>query len=103
MVLCMLSLFDYYLVLFMFMILPNSTLLIPVVMAIVMAIACLQDDEGPSAVRSALRGGKWLLADNNEQSLIADPGRRQLVPIKSVLSPGLRLDLSTEMGDCPRI
>ncbi|CAM9221434.1 unnamed protein product [Laminaria digitata] len=65
--------------------------------------AHLEDDEGPSAVRSALRGGKWLLADNNEQSLIADPGRRQLVPIKSVRGPGLRLDLSTEMGDCPRI
>lgn len=73
----------------------NSTLLTP--------IACLQDHEGSSAVRSALRGGRWLLADIDEQGIIAEPGRRQLVPIKSVRGPGLRLDLSAEMGDCPCI
>eukprot|EP00904_Undaria_pinnatifida_P003063 jgi/Undpi1/12758/HiC_scaffold_6.g02426.m1 len=62
-----------------------------------------EGDEGSSAsaVRSALSGGKWLLADSNDQGVIAEPGQRRLVPIKSVRSPGLELDLSSEMGDCP--
>lgn len=54
-----------------------------------------------SPVRSAVRGGKWLLADNDALEVIAEPGQRQLVPIKSVRGPGLTLDLSAEMGDCP--
>lgn len=54
-----------------------------------------------SPVRSAVRGGKWLLADNEAVGVAADPGQRQLVPIKSVRGPGLALDLSAEMGDCP--
>ncbi|CAM9153688.1 unnamed protein product [Ascophyllum nodosum] len=53
-----------------------------------------------SAVRSALRGGHWLLADEEER-VQSDSGRRHLVPIKSVRGPGLLLDLSTELGDCP--
>ncbi|CAM9259090.1 unnamed protein product, partial [Pylaiella littoralis] len=60
-----------------------------------------QDGRGSSAVRSALRGGKWLLADSDAQAVLADPGRRQLVPFKSVRGRGLALDISAEMGDCP--
>ncbi|CAM9202921.1 unnamed protein product [Hapterophycus canaliculatus] len=60
-----------------------------------------EGDPGCSAVRSALRGGNWLLADNDVQGVPVEPGRRQLVPIKSVRGQGLALDLSTEMGDCP--
>lgn len=66
-------------------------------------LACsarFQDDDASSPVRSALRGGDWLLADRNEQEVLAEPGRQQLVPIKSVRGQGLRIDLSAEMGDC---
>ncbi|CAN0023381.1 unnamed protein product [Scytosiphon promiscuus] len=56
---------------------------------------------GCSAVRSALRGGNWLLVDSDTQRSPAEPGRRQLVPIKSVRGQGLTLDLSAEMEDCP--
>lgn len=53
-------------------------------------------------MRAALRAGKWLLADNDAQGVLAaEPGRRQLVPIKSVRCRGLALDLTAEMGDCP--
>eukprot|EP00752_Nemacystus_decipiens_P003786 g3486.t1 len=66
------------------------------------ARAARHDGDGVvSPVRSALRGGKWLLADNDALGVMAEPGRRQLVPIKSVRGPGLTLDLSAEMGDCP--
>lgn len=50
---------------------------------------------------SAVRGGKWLLAENDALGVAAEPGQRKLVPIKSVRGRGLALDLSAEMGDCP--
>lgn len=58
-----------------------------------------QDCEGASAVRSALRGGKWLLVDSDAHGLLAEPGHQHVVPMKSVRGPGLRLDLFAEMGD----
>ncbi|CAN0291813.1 unnamed protein product [Ectocarpus sp. 6 AP-2014] len=59
-----------------------------------------QDSGQPSPVRSALRGGKWVLADSVAQGVVAEPGRRKIVPIKSVRGRGLSVNLSTEMGDC---
>lgn len=97
------SLFGHYLLLLTLLLVYNVCFVLLVIRYILIPIACLQEDEGSSAVTSALRGGKWLLADNNEQGCIAQPGRRQVVPIKSVRGPGLRLDLSAEMGDCPRL
>lgn len=59
----------------------------------------LQDRDGASAVRTALRGGKWLLVDSDARGVLAEPGQQHVVPIKSVRGPGLRLDLFSEMGD----
>ncbi|CAM9301904.1 unnamed protein product [Ectocarpus sp. 8 AP-2014] len=59
-----------------------------------------QDSGQSSPVRSALRGGKWVLAGSVAQGVVAEPGRRKIVPIKSVRGRGLSLNLSTEMGDC---
>lgn len=59
-----------------------------------------QDSGQSSPVRSALRGGKWLLADSAAQRVVAEPGQRKILPIKSVRGRGLSLNLSTEMGDC---
>eukprot|EP00903_Cladosiphon_okamuranus_P017527 g16142.t1 len=60
-----------------------------------------EEDGVASPIRSAVRGGKWLLADDEAQGVVADQGQRQLVPLKSVRGPGLAIDLSAEMGDCP--